>query len=153
MTAAEREDEKDNGLAAGAAPIDPVQASPPALTAAPGRLPFHPSLTGGHLSRGGALRGIASDDGINVAWVSLGVLGAEERLAFIVRACNAHDGLVAALKIGREHVRFAAEESDDEGTEECKRELAQIDAALSLAEPSPSLTAPSSKPDTDTKGE
>src|SRR5262245_27926893 len=63
-----------------------------------GRLPWHRSITGAHLSSGGALRGIASEDGLNVAWVTLGVLGAEDRLAFIVRACNSHSDLVEALK-------------------------------------------------------
>src|SRR5690242_1739379 len=91
-----------------------------------GRLPYHRSITGGHLSKGGALRGIASEDGINVAWVSLSVLGADDRLAFIVKACNAHGALVEALRAARTYMTDVAPRR----TDEARGTLEIIDAAL-----------------------
>lgn len=91
QTTVKSDEQKSNSVPAGAGPL--VAGQPSSL----GRLPYHRSITGAHLSSGGALRGIGSYDNLNVAWVTLGVPGAEERLQFIVRACNSHDDLLAAL--------------------------------------------------------
>ena len=60
-------------------------------------LPWHRSMTQGRLEGGNLLRGIASADGINVAWVTLGAEGATARVDFILEAVNSHAALVEAL--------------------------------------------------------
>lgn len=56
---------------------------------------------------------------------------AEANAAFIVRAVNSHDALVSALEEAREELRYLMHSSMSD--EQIAEELADIDAALSLA--------------------
>lgn len=60
-------------------------------------VPWHRSLTSGFVGKTPA-RGIATKDGMNVAWVSGHPIDTDAVMRAILTAVNAHDDLVAALK-------------------------------------------------------
>ena len=62
------------------------------------RLPWHRSATKMRMDGGWWLYGIADRQSINVVWVDARASDADDRRDFIVRACNAHDDMLAALK-------------------------------------------------------
>ena len=67
--------------------------------------PWRISLTRGRLDSGLGVRGIASHDNANVAWVTMACPEFDANADLIVRAVNSHDALVEALRAfaGREH--------------------------------------------------
>lgn len=63
--------------------------------------PWHRSLTGGFVGKT-PVRGIATKDGLNVAWVSGHPIDTDKVMAAILTAVNGHADLVEALKTALE---------------------------------------------------
>lgn len=95
---------KAMGVAAGAALRLSGEATPAATDLG---LPLRPSITRSQLGGSGPrLRGIASHDNVNVAWVTMAAPNADKRMAHLIKSANLHDELVEALEAALDDFTF-----------------------------------------------